>query len=168
MNTKIAVSILTIMAVASIAVGGTAAYFSAQETSAANTFTAGTLGLSVGQAVYSVDMTNMKPGDVKTVTLTIANTGTLPLNYKITNALTGAIMLGEGTPAGADDPYVSAIKVDGAAYSNPESLSEALGTDASDSVEVEITFPLAADNDYQGLSGNLAITFDAIQQPQLP
>lgn len=47
MNKKILISLSVIGAVAAIAIGGTVAYFSDTETSTGNTFTAGTLNLTV-------------------------------------------------------------------------------------------------------------------------
>jgi predicted ribosomally synthesized peptide with SipW-like signal peptide len=161
MNGKaILASLLTIGVAATMLGVGTFAYFSDTETSSGNTFTAGTLDITLGSATYSMNILNMKPGDTKTVTLDVNSIGTLPLNYTITTSLTGSIMKGVVD----NDPYVSAIRVDSAPYSAPETLSAANGTDNSDTVEVDITLPYAAGNEYQGLSGSLDITFDAVSQ----
>ena len=156
---KILISLMSIALVVGLVGAGVVASFSDEETSTGNTFTTGTLNITLGTATYSANILNMKPGDTKTVTLDVNSVGTLPLNYTISTSLTGAIMLGT-----VDDPYVSAIRVDGTAYSAPETLSEVGGTDPSDTVEVDITLPAGAGNAYQGLSGNLAITFSAVQQ----
>ena len=92
MNKKILISLSVIAAVAALAIGGTVAYFSDTETSAGNTFTAGTLDLSIdldgtwrnpwtGSFFNEIDM---KPGDQveKTISLHVDNDAWLC--YKIT------------------------------------------------------------------------------------
>jgi len=64
MNKKILVSLSVIAAVAAIAIGGTVAYFSDTETSTGNTFTAGTIDISIdGQNPWTnkFTMADMKP-----------------------------------------------------------------------------------------------------------
>ncbi|MDD5152496.1 MAG: TasA family protein [Candidatus Pacebacteria bacterium] len=165
---RILLSLSVIAAVAIGAVGATRAYFSDTETSTGNTFTAGTLDITLGTATYTTDVTNMKPGDVKTLTLNVNNVGSLPLNYTVSTALSGAIMsvdedLATSGLQNPNAPVVSAVRVDGVATTT-EALSAVGGTDASDAGEVDITFPAGAGNGYQGLSGNLGVTFDAVQQ----
>ena len=67
MNKKIIISLSVIGAVAAIAVGGTIAYFSDTETSSGNTFTAGTLNLTVntndGTNTVVFNVSDVKPGD---------------------------------------------------------------------------------------------------------
>jgi len=84
MNKKILISLSVIAVVAAIAVGGTVAYFSDTETSQGNTFTAGTLDLTIdidgvlqpnpfsGPIFSYIDM---KPGDgdEKTLSLHVTN-----------------------------------------------------------------------------------------------
>lgn len=97
---KIAKSLLTIVAVAAIAVGSTGAYFSDSETVSGNTFTAGTLDLTVqgpSSAIWA--MGTMAPGQSTGVqTLTVRNSGTvsghLALNIIFANA--------DGTPNAVD------------------------------------------------------------------
>ncbi|MFP5376088.1 MAG: TasA family protein [Acidimicrobiia bacterium] len=74
---------------------GTFATFTDSGT-ATSTFTAGTVDLVVGgdvsdaYAFTSIQMTNMKPGDVKYAPLTIANTGTLGFTYSMSTSATNA------------------------------------------------------------------------------
>jgi len=83
MNKKILISLSVIAAVAALAIGGTVAYFSDTETSAGNTFTAGSIDLKVDNTCYYngqpmsectwtlkdltvekfFDFTDLKPGD---------------------------------------------------------------------------------------------------------
>lgn len=64
---KIILSVFTILLVSALTFGATQALFSDQETSVGNTFTAGTLDLTVDgkndPEVKNFTMTNMKPGD---------------------------------------------------------------------------------------------------------
>jgi predicted ribosomally synthesized peptide with SipW-like signal peptide len=142
-------------------VGGAFAYFSDTEESTGNTFTAGTLDIELGTASYSAGIDNMAPGDTVTVTIDVTSVGSLPLDYTVSASITGAIMLGEN--GGADDPDVSEIRIDSVSTSS-DSLSASTGGDASDTIEIDITLPTTAGNNYQGLGGSLDITVDADQQ----
>ncbi len=81
MNKKILISLSVIGAVAAIAIGGTIAYFSDTETSVGNTFTAGTIDISLdpsdGQVVKTVsgDL-DLKPSQVGWTTAVVTNDGT--------------------------------------------------------------------------------------------
>lgn len=81
MNKKIILSLVTIVAVSAIAIGGTVAYFSDTEVSTGNTFTAGTIDLAVesenpweanGQYVFA----NLEPSDSEDINVTLNNVGT--------------------------------------------------------------------------------------------
>ncbi|MCD6178138.1 hypothetical protein J7K03_02730 [bacterium] len=82
MNKKILISLSIIGIVAAIAVGGTVAYFSDVEVSKGNTFSAGTLDLTVNNenpwtsTVFSIS--DVKPGDSGTAIIKLKNVGTLP------------------------------------------------------------------------------------------
>ena len=81
MNTKILLSLSVIGAVAAIVIGGTVAYFSDTETSTGNTFTAGTLNLTVndkdGENVILFNLSNLRPGDQPKGKYTIKNIGSI-------------------------------------------------------------------------------------------
>jgi hypothetical protein len=97
------VATLSIGVLATAAGRGTLAFFTTQVTSNANTFTAGTLRLAVGDlddafndgtptaASASITFANMKPGDVVYAPIEIRNTGTLNAVYgiKYTTTTTG-------------------------------------------------------------------------------
>jgi len=85
-------SLAIIAAVAAVVVGGSIAYFSDKETSTGNTFTAGTIDISVDghnpwseTAAYTLE--DMKPGYVDYTNFVIKNEGTNPAN--ITKSITG-------------------------------------------------------------------------------
>lgn len=79
-------SLLVVVAVATIAGTATYSYFSDTETSAGNTFSAGTLDLEIQQsATVPLNLTNMKPGDsAPFIRFFPTNKGTLPgiLSFK--------------------------------------------------------------------------------------
>ncbi|MBS3909370.1 MAG: SipW-dependent-type signal peptide-containing protein [Actinobacteria bacterium] len=160
---KIVLSLLTIAVVAALAAGATFAVFTSTATNPNNTFGTGTLTIKEGTATAEANISNMKPGETKIVKIPVNSTGTLPLNYTVETTLTGTIMLGQA----ANDPRVSAVWIDNVHKTSlpaTDSLSAAGGTDPSDLVEIHITLPSAADNAYQGKTGNLSVTFNATQQ----
>ncbi len=81
MNRKVLLSLLVIGVAALMAGLGTSALFTDSATSEGNTFTAGTLTLKVGDGgvVQSVNVGNMKPGDISGYhKWVLKNTGSLP------------------------------------------------------------------------------------------
>jgi len=79
---KILMSVAVIGFVGALAAGATSAYFNDTETSAGNTFTAGTIDLKVNDAVNwsasdPITLDNAKPGDVKTTSLKVENAGSI-------------------------------------------------------------------------------------------
>jgi len=80
MSKKIILSLVTIIAVSAIAIGGTVAYFSDTETSTGNTFTAGTLDLNLDGAninVVKFTVTDANPGAVGGGTWILNNAGSI-------------------------------------------------------------------------------------------
>ena len=87
--------VLCLGSVSGLAWAGTFATFTDSGTSS-STFTAGTVDLVVGgdtddaHAFTTLEMSNMKPGDVKYAPLSIANTGSLGFSYSMTTSATNA------------------------------------------------------------------------------
>ncbi|MBI2593460.1 hypothetical protein HYW44_02350 [Candidatus Daviesbacteria bacterium] len=106
MNSKIAMSGLSILASLAIMGGATFAFFSDSGTSSGNTFSSGNLDmkLSDGNQEDQENVTgtwglNSAPGDTFTGDLRITNTGSVPANHvelKFTNIVTEAVS-GPGT-----------------------------------------------------------------------
>ena len=144
---KILISLMAIALVVGLVGAGVVASFSDTETNADNTFTAGTLNIALGTSSWSAGFDNMKPGDTVTFTLPVNNVGSLPLNYTVTTTLSGT--LAEGT-----NPYTQVTAP----------TSGSLGVGGSVNIVVGITMPAAAGNEYQGQSGTLTVTIDAVQQ----
>ncbi len=77
---QIIVSIIIILAIVSTTIKATTAYFSDTETSSGNTFSTGTLNLTLDGAnsnVAKFNVSGMKPGDTHIGTWTIRNTGSI-------------------------------------------------------------------------------------------
>lgn len=77
---KIILSLFTILAVGVVAIGATQALFSDTETSTGNTFTAGSLDLTVDGGntnVVKFTIPNMQPGNQPHRTYSLANVGTI-------------------------------------------------------------------------------------------
>ena len=88
---KILISLMTIALVGALIGGGIYATFSDVETSTDNQFYAGTLDLKVDgeddpnvtPTLINLNLTNMKPGDEQTATISLNNAGTLEGDAKI-------------------------------------------------------------------------------------
>jgi len=109
MNKKILVSLSVIAAVAAIAIGGTVAYFSDTETSTGNTFTAGTIDISVDDMNpwnKTFALADMKPSYTDYINFEIQNTGSAPnpvdvwKKITVTNETTGVVSEPECTEEG--------------------------------------------------------------------
>jgi hypothetical protein len=95
MNRKILVSLATLLAAGTVAVGS-GATFTSSTGNTISAVTAGTLSQSnskAGQAVFN--LTNLKPGDTLNGSLALTNTGSLPASFSLTevsssNTFTGA------------------------------------------------------------------------------
>lgn len=78
---RIIISLAVVGAVAAAVVVGTTAFFSDTKQSTGNTFTAGTINISVGETgLVPVHLADMKPSQVAYSNFTVTNTGTNPVN----------------------------------------------------------------------------------------
>ena len=163
---------------------GTFATFTDSGT-ASSTFTAGTVDLVVSGETddaydfTSIQMGNMKPGDVKYAPLTIANTGTLGFTYSMSTSstntdsknLAGQLTLGvkkvdaEATCDSAGVGYgASAVTLMSAgALSSAAIASRSLAASASEVACFRVELPSTADNTYQGATTTATFTFSATQ-----
>jgi len=160
MKKRILMSLFTIAIVGALIGGGVMAIFTDSATNTnPNTFTAGTLDISLGNpGSWSGNFGNMKPGDTVIYTVTVQNDGSLPVNYTVTTALAGDLA-GGGNPC-----VISLVKIDKDAATTPNTpgtLTVSGGGDGVDTIEVRITMPTAAGDWYQGRSGTITITVNA-------
>lgn len=140
MSRKILIALLGVLLVAALAGAGTFAYFSDTETSTGNTFTAGTLDLTVGgeNPNVSPDFTigPVKPGDSGTITYNLANVGTIG-GYLDLSGIT---------------------KIDGPG-TTPE--SEPTPDNGELSANINVTVKLGTSNLYTGPLSGIAASYDA-------
>lgn len=154
---------------------GSGAEFTAHVASASNTFATGTLSIGGGGTAI-LTAPNMKPGDVRTGTVDIQNTGSTSGDFKLSSSnATGVDLLGRldlvvrdcgtfeaGTPTcDPGDPAVYSGKVDG-----PQGV--ALGRWAPQERHRYVfttTFPVgtaAQDGALQNRSGTIDFDWDAV------
>lgn len=149
---KIAMALVTTALGATLIGAGTFALFTDTAINAGNTFTAGTLDITVPEAAI-FNVTNIAPGDSGSATLEVTNSGSLELRYDLTKALTGDLA------AGADGLAVNITDANGNAVGD----DRVLASGASETLTVNWSLPIAAGNEYQGDSASLSITADAEQ-----
>jgi len=92
---RILMSVLTIGLVSSVSFGATRALFTDTETSHANTFTTGTIDISVGDEPWTdgFELLDMKPSYTNYINFTVHNDGTNPANI---TKVVGDVQTGEG------------------------------------------------------------------------
>jgi Camelysin metallo-endopeptidase len=161
---------------------GTFASFTDSGT-ATSTFTAGTIDLLLNSeadddyAFTSLQMLNLKPGDVQYAPLTVANNGTLPFTYSMTASATNADGLGlrdqlllgikKVANTGACDAAGYAASTDvltaAGALSAGAIASRALASGTSEVLCFKIDLPLGSGNAFQGATAPATFTFTATQ-----
>jgi hypothetical protein len=161
---------------------GTFATFTDSGT-ATTTFTAGTVDLLISNeadddyAFTSLQVLNLKPGDVQYAPLTIANNGSLDFTYTMAASATNGDGLGlrdqlllgikKVANAGACDAAGYAASVDtltaSGALSAGAIASRSLASAASEVLCFKIDLPAATANAFQGASAPATFTFTATQ-----
>lgn len=169
---KIVLSLAVIAVVATVAIGVTRAYFSDTETSTGNTFTAGTLDISVNsQNPWSQNgqysFANLEPSDSKDINVTLQNTGTNPVviwkKVKVTETDTLSTQFIYSMKIGGNDNIKKAW---GVKVSDVNDLWIPIGRlNAGDTLAVDQNyyFNETAGNEYQGKTMTIDITFYADQ-----
>lgn len=168
------------LVLASAVLVGSGAVFTATSANPENVFTAGTLSMDNSEDNAAIlSLTNMKPGDVATGSVTIANTGTLGGGLKL--ALTGhdsTVGPNKGdlfdylllkVTYGATSVYDGTL----AGFKTREAGTIAAKGEAGDSLtyDFEVTFPdgntpgsdTTGDNAYQGSATEVEFTWTAVQ-----
>ena len=158
---KLMTSIATMGIAAALVGGATFANFSSTATNDDNIFKAGTLVVTAGPQQYSVDITNLKPGDTKSGQFVIANTGSLPLNYTVTSSGTGELFTG-ATVDRDGDGILDANNATVTFTSN--STGSLVASTGTATITYTVTLPSAAGNDFQGTQGSLKFNVNATQQ----
>lgn len=163
---------------------GTFATFTDSGT-ASSTFTAGSVDLLLSgeaddaYAFTSIEMSNMKPGDVKYAPLTIANNGTLDFSYTMATSATNAdskalrdqLTLGikkVATAAACDSAgvgYTASLDTMTAsgALSSAAISSRSLSAGASEVACFRVELPSSSSDTFQGATTTATFTFSATQ-----
>jgi predicted ribosomally synthesized peptide with SipW-like signal peptide len=163
---------------------GTFATFTDSGT-ADSTFTAGTVDLLISgetddaYAFTSIEMSNMKPGDVKYAPLTIANNGTLGFTYTMSTSATNAdskglrdqLLVGVKkvvNSAACDSAgvgYAASLDtlVSTGALSGSAIASRSLAAGASEVACFRVELPSASGDSFQGATTTATFTFNATQ-----
>jgi len=166
MKRRLMLSFLVIGLVSALVGGATFAYFTDSATNAENTFTAGTVDInSAITSAWSSGFGNMAPGDSASATITVTNGGSLELRYDVAQVISGNLFSDLGDAA--NTPAVVTYTNDGIPFT-PGDNNFVLAPEASDSIVVTVTLPTTADNDYQGVAGNLDLAFNAEQTANNP
>ena len=153
MKTKMFMSMLVIALAAALVGGATMALFTDTAANAGNTFTAGTVEITVGTTTLAANATNMAPGDTRDGSFVVTNAGTLELRYSVSAATTGDLF-GGPTPA-----VVGGLGDD---------QNVVLAPGASATVSFTVALPIGAGNDYQGDGGTVDFTISAVQTANNP
>jgi len=148
-----------------------------------STFTAGTLDLVVGgdpddaYAFTTIEMTNMKPGDVKYAPLTMTNPGTLALRYSMTTSATnpdskglaGALLLEARVVATGNDcaeagfNASTTVAIPSGALTAAAISNRPLSATGSETLCYRVTLPQSAGNELQGSTTVATFSFNASQ-----
>ena len=171
MKKIIGLSIVAVLIIGMVG-GGTWALFTDEETSTGNSFTAGTVELTLGEG-GSIPFTvgNMAPGDIAVATADVFNDGTLALRYAMTTVVdsdSGASLADQLTctiTAGGGDLYNGSLS--GAFIGDPDPGDQGddreLGIGGSEILTFTVTMPIDTSDAYQGASCSVNFTFNAEQ-----
>jgi predicted ribosomally synthesized peptide with SipW-like signal peptide len=158
MKKKLALAMVTTAIGASLIGAGSFAIFTSSAQNTNNTFTSGTLAVSLnkpdGQKYF--DISNLAPGDGGATQVTVKNDGSLELRYDLTTTLTGALA------AGANGLKVTIRDAAGNVIT-PGDTNRVLASQQSETLTVSWNLPLAAGNEYQGTSAALGLFVNAEQ-----
>ncbi|HLN63877.1 MAG TPA: TasA family protein [Symbiobacteriaceae bacterium] len=152
---RLALSLLTVGAVAGMVAGGTFALFSDTAENNSNTFTAGTVTLGEPAALACpIQAGGLAPGDDGSCTISVQYTGSLDAWVGFDYAGSGALFDG-ANPITIDNPsYVD---------NGGKQVVGKLPTNETANVTLNYHFPAAAGNEYQGAAGTITVNFYAVQ-----
>jgi len=185
---KVVVSILILGVVLAVALIGAIALFTDQATNPGNTFSTGTVDLTIDPATAMFTVSNMAPGDVQYSGIKLSNSGSLQLRYAMTTTADGNSTLDEQlkltidvvTGAGNDTVWYTADDVVGeaniygpdgvlssAAIGNPaqgaDTGDRTLAASGTERLRFKVTLPLDTGDSLQGKTCTVAFVFDAEQ-----
>jgi hypothetical protein len=183
---RLRLAVLTLgLSLATLAGLLTAAIFTDTQAVGANTFTTGTVDISVAPASAAVTFGNMAPGDVVTAPVTVSNAGSLQLRYAVrstssetvlaaqldmtikssvatcTNAGfggSGSVLYGPGELGN-----MAGLNVIGDPAQGAQAGDRVVDAAASEVLCVQVSLPLATGNAYQNVTTTATLDFLAEQ-----
>jgi|GEM_PF-3394315 len=157
----------------------TMAWFTHSTTDTPSTFASGTIQIAAAHNTWTLDIGNMAPDQTVSTVMTVTNTGTLDMKYR---------MYASYTPEGSDPVVIAAndklfkalevnVKDPSGTYiwATPKKLDQFIVTNAiarmgglaanggHEDLTIEITLPETAGNEVAGKRGSITFHFDATQ-----
>lgn len=175
LKTKLAMGLVASATGAAMMAGGTFALFSATAQNTGNTFTAGTVNVDAsnsGSPAFtstSYNFANMAPGDSGSVQLTVNNTGSLGEWVQISSISTsGNLFDATNTATDTVNSMTQTANDEPLSLTANADLSSGQGgyyipAGGSTTITVDYSFPLQADNFYQGQTGTATLNVEAVQ-----
>jgi predicted ribosomally synthesized peptide with SipW-like signal peptide len=163
------------------------AIFTDQESIGANTFSTGTIDLSVNPTTALVSMSGMMPGDAITDDLVVSNSGSATLRYAISSSATNADAKGlkdelvlviktidvttpgtpcdnfDGTQLYSGDLDSTAGKLVGDSAQGSNAGDRTLAASASETLCFRVSLPSSSGNSFANASTTATFTFNAEQ-----
>lgn len=178
--------VVTMLALLSALGVASFALFTDSETVGGNTFSSGSIDLTVSPASALVTLTTplMTPGDQFTAPLTVGNAGTVELRYAMTSTTTEDVLAGElvmtikegvttcdnaNWGASGTNIYtgvlgsVATTSVFGSSAQGADPGDRAIAGASDEVLCFNVTFPLAGTNAAQGITSTATFAFDSEQ-----
>jgi spore coat-associated protein N len=142
-------------------IGFAGAYFTAQTSVPDNVIRAGTVAVSATPEIEAISMENLAPGETQSRALTVTNTGSLPVDVRVTEAKRAGITefynaLTCAASAGGEVVYDGAL-------AGMRTAPVRLGPGESAEIEFAVTIPAEAGNNLIGDYVRLTLYVDATQ-----
>jgi predicted ribosomally synthesized peptide with SipW-like signal peptide len=187
-DAKVALSAVVLAGLAVGMSGTTLALFTDQESTGANTFTTGTINLTVSPTSAVVSFSNMLAGDSTTSSLVVTNAaGSSALRYAISSSATNADSKGlkdqlvftvktidvttpgtpcdnfDGTQLYTGDLDSTAGKIVGDSAQGAQAGDRALAAGGSETLCLRVSLPSSTGNAFKSAATTATFTFDAEQ-----
>ncbi len=172
---RLAVSAAILLLITGFLASAVLAVFTDLTTSDGNTFTSGTVDLTVAPATAAITLSGMAPGDRIAKPIDVTNSGVLDLRYAVDSATTDDVLasaLELTVKSGVTDCSSSGFDLSGAVVYGPAPLGatttlpilgDALAAGASEVLCLDVTLPFATGNASAGLATTATFTFHAEQ-----
>jgi predicted ribosomally synthesized peptide with SipW-like signal peptide len=190
---QLVATVFVLAGFAALASTGTSALFTDQQAVGANTFTSGTIDISVTPASSAITFTDMMPGDTVTDDLLVTNvTGSSNLRYAVSSSATNTDAKGlkdqlvltvktidvttpgtpcdnfDGTQLYTGDLDSTAGKIIGDTAQGAQAGDRTLNSSTNETLCFRVTLPSTTPNAYAGSTTTATFTFAAEQTKNNP